>query len=356
LASSITLNNRVDYVLLITMTNKKAPKNCRFCSEISQANGEDPIGSALTPEQYLIIEAAPPWPDEIWIEPNPMPQGVLDALNYTWEQDISIRQLAIAPDREYSQRGLTRVIHYRRPAKLFAKFEKQEFLVQNDLVGSLALALLKQPKELVNFEQYQQQTNHIRDLLVCTHGNVDVACSRFGYPIYKKLRSEHVNASGGKVRVWRCSHFQGHQFAPTLIDLPEGRYWGHLQPEILDILVQRNAPVTKLYPFYRGWAGLSKLEQIVEREIWMQEGWDWIEYHKKGEILAMDEINQDWAEVRIEFFTHDGSACSAYEARVELCGYVVTAVNSGENEPLEEVKQYRVSRLVKVAPHAAHLT
>jgi len=39
--------------------------------------------------------------------------------------------------------------------------------------------------------------------LVCTHGNVDVACSRFGYPIYEKLRKEY---SDENLRVWRCSH------------------------------------------------------------------------------------------------------------------------------------------------------
>ncbi|MGM3306420.1 hypothetical protein ACSQ6I_10625 [Anabaena sp. WFMT] len=66
------------------MSTNKTHNNCRFCSEISQANGEDPIGSAVTLEQYLIIEAAQPWPINIWIEPDPMPQGVLDALKFAW--------------------------------------------------------------------------------------------------------------------------------------------------------------------------------------------------------------------------------------------------------------------------------
>ncbi|MBE9053262.1 sucrase ferredoxin [Nostocales cyanobacterium LEGE 11386] len=328
------------------MSSNKTRNNCRFCSEISQANGEDPIGSAIVVEQYLIIEAAQPWPVNIWLEIEPMPQGVLDALNYVWEHGGTIRQLAIAPDKEYSHPDYTRVLYYRRPANLFAQFEKHEFIVPHTLLGSLALALLKHPEELANFAQYRQPTNHIRELLICTHGNVDAACSRFGYPIYQKLRTEYA-ATNSNLRVWRCSHFGGHQFAPTLVDLPQGQYWGHLQPEILDLLVQRHGSLQELYPYYRGWGGLPKFTQIAEREIWMQEGWRWLEYHKTGEVLASDEINQEWADVRIDFTTPDGNS-GAYQARVEVKGSVITAWNSGEQPSLAEVKQYHVSSLVKL--------
>jgi hypothetical protein len=240
---------------------------------------------------------------------------------------------------------------------LFTSFQQSPGFRRGEyqLVGSLAIALLKQPNDLPSFEQYRQKTDHIRDILVCNHGNHDAACGKFGYPIYKKLRSEYA-ASGGQLHVWRCSHFGGHQFAPTLIDLPYGHYWGHLQAEMLDLLVRRNGSVKGLYPFYRGWAGLSKFEQIVEREIWMQEGWDWLNYHKAGQVLASDEANEkkyaDWAEVRIDFTTPDGSMSGAYEARVEICGQAITARwSSVKEQPLETetVKQYRVSCLVKVA-------
>ncbi|WP_218596641.1 hypothetical protein [Chroogloeocystis siderophila] len=80
----------------------------------------------------------------------------------------------------------------------------------------------------------------------------------------------------------------------------------------------------------------------------MQEGWDWLNYHKAGQVLASDEANQEWADVRIDFAVSVGSVRSAYEARVEVSGSVITSRNSGDKQQLEEVKQYRVSRLVKV--------
>lgn len=107
-----------------------------------------------------------------------------------------------------------------------------------------------------------------------------------------------------------------------------------------------------LRPYYRGWAGLTKFEQIVEREIWMREGWDWLDYRKAGQILAKDETNEDadWAEVRIDFASSDGTVSGAYEARVEVSDSVTTMRWSGDEGSIETVKQYQVKNLVKVTP------
>ena len=146
--------------------------------------------------------------------------------------------------------------------------------------------------------------------------------------------------------MWRTSHIGGHRFAPTLIDFPEGRYWGHLEPEALEKLVLRQGPISELGRSYRGWAGLSgKFEQIAEREIFAREGWDWTRYLKSGKTLKATQ-NEDYAEVRIEYATSDGNG-GAYEATVETNGTVMTRYDSGPG-PLQEVKQYHVSRLEKV--------
>ncbi len=84
----------------------------------------------------------------------------------------------------------------------------------------------------------------------------------------------------------------------------------------------------------------------------MQFGWSWLDYLKAGKVLAMEEVaeghNPDWAEVRIDFAAADASTTGAYEASIEICGEVMSAFNSAKEMELEAVKQYRVSRLVKV--------
>jgi hypothetical protein len=323
--------------------------HCQFCSVLSKSNGEDPIGTATPCDTWLIAEIPLPWTEER-LTTDPVLKQLYSLFQEVSGQSIQVMPIAIAPDREYSVPGYTRVLHYFRPAQSFVQFERQEFLVAETQLPQLATALFLEPDQLHHFEPCKQPVRPIRDLMVCTHGNVDAACARFGHPIYQTLRESYATQSE-HLRVWRCSHFGGHQFAPTLIDLPLGQCWGHLEPDILGTLIQRNQPVTALRKFYRGWSGLSQFEQIVEREIWMQEGWDWLSYSKSGRVLAQDpdheDWDSDWAEVRLDFSSSDGSVKGTYESRVEVCGSVMTAWNSGEAPTA--VKQYRVSRLARIA-------
>ncbi|AFY44062.1 sucrase ferredoxin [Nostoc sp. PCC 7107] len=322
---------------------------CRFCSLVSKANKEDPIGTAETCNYWLIIEIPQPWPQDLY-EEHPKIKPLLGLFYEVFEQhEIKLRPMVIAPDREYSQPGFTRILYYCRPAKLFSQFEKQEFVVPDEEVIALITAILQQlmqqPHDLSNFQQYEQQTSHIRELMVCTHAQVDLACGRFGNPLYRRLRKEYAPVSNGKLRVWQTTHFGGHQFAPTLADLPQGCFWGHVEAEALDLLVNRNDSPFGLRQFYRGWSGLSKYEQIVEREIWMQLGWNWLDYLKAGQVLVED---ADWAEVRINYVSPDSSLSGAYQARVEVCGQVISALSSATEMQLTAVKQYRVSYLIQV--------
>jgi hypothetical protein len=370
--------------------NEVIDADCRFCSAISKANGEEPIGTAATSDYWLIVELPQPWSEIPWPDSPQLKPLVASIKELILKDGVRLKPIAIAPDPEYSRPGYTRILYYYRPGELFAQYEKREYIVPDNLIGELVTELLKlvsqKPGFLTNtfakiknttcrsgsaqrnptktsgstkvrttykkmarvlltgLEQYRQETSRVREMLVCTHANVDVACGRFGYPIYKKLRSQYAASSNGNLRVWRSSHFGGHRFAPTLVDLPEGRYWGHLEPEMLDLLLLRNSSVSGLRPFYRGWAGLGSLEQIVEREIWMREGWDWLKYPKTGRVLAAEE-NQ--TRVQLEFALPDGkNELQLYEAVVEVNGEVMSASRSGEE--LKAFKQYRVASLEKV--------
>ncbi|NMG06772.1 sucrase ferredoxin [Brasilonema sp. UFV-L1] len=336
-------------------TNQLPLTDCRFCSLVSKANGEDPIGTAGTCDHWLIMEIPQPWPQELFQE-NPTIKPLIGLFQeLTVKHGVKLRPMLIAPDREYSHPGFARVLYYYRQDMLFSQFEKQEFVVPEGEATALVTAILKQlmqqPNDLSKFQHYQQQTSHIRELMVCTHAQVDLACGRFGTPLYRQLRKEYASASNGKLRVWQTTHFGGHQFAPTLVDLPQGCLWGHLEPEVLDLLVDRNGSASGLRQFYRGWTGLTKFEQIAEREIWMQLGWTWVDYLKAGKVLAMEEVAEgqepDWAQVRIDFADPHSGTNGIYEARIEACGEVMTALNSAKEMELEAIKQYRVSHLVK---------
>ena len=327
------------------MRTGKARPDRRLCSVVSKAAREELAGSGTPFAGYLAVEVAPPWKDDVSESPR-FPDGLQEAVERARDAGAIDKFTALFPDPMYSREGYTRALYLRKPPGPFAVYLKSEYAVPGDEIVPLVQALAEGPDGLSRYECYEEDATHFRDILLCTHGSRDACCGKFGYPVYESLRYGYAAAPEMRLRVWRTSHVGGHRFAPTLIDLPEGRYWGHLEPEVLETLVLRNGPVSGLERFYRGWAGLSgKFEQIAERDIFVREGWEWTHYLKSGKTLEADE-NEDRAEVRIEY-TLPGGNTSAYEATVKASGIIMTLSNSGHG-PLQEAKQYHVSRLEKV--------
>jgi hypothetical protein len=327
------------------MTSGKAWSENRLCSVVSKAAREDPAGCGTPFVSYLGIEVAPPWKHDV-TDSSRFPEALREAVERAQDAGVIGKFTALFPDPVYSREGYVRALYLHKPPSPFVSYEKREYAVPTGEIVSLVEALAEGLDGLSRFERYEENTSRVRDILVCTHGSHDACCGKFGYPIYATLRYGYAAFSEGQLRVWRTSHIGGHRFAPTLIDFPDGRYWGHLEPEALEEFVLREGPVSEFGRFYRGWAGLSgKYEQIAEREIFVREGWEWTRYLKSGKTLKADE-NEGRAEVRIEYVTPGGNA-GAYEATVEVSGTVMTLFDSGPDH-LQEVKQYRVSRLERV--------
>lgn len=62
-------------------------------------------------------------------------------------------------------------------------------------------------------------------VLVCTHGVHDVCCALRGRPVAAALASRWPEL------VWECSHIGGDRFASNVVLLPDGFYYGNLDPE-----------------------------------------------------------------------------------------------------------------------------
>jgi hypothetical protein len=322
---------------------REAEPESRLCSVVSRAAGDDPGGSGTPFSGYLGVEVPPPWKDDVAESPG-FPEGLWDEIERVWDAGVIGKFTGLLPDPEYSVEGRVRVLLMRRPSGLAAAYEKSEYVVPRSEVVGLIQSLLE-PDGPTRYERYAEDTRHVRDILICTHGANDAACGKFGYPVYNLLRAKYAAGNPG-LRVWRTSHIGGHRFAPTLLDFPEGRYWGHLELGHVEDLVLRRGPASELAHHCRGLASLGRpFEQLVEREILACEGWTWTGYRKRGETLSVGE-NEDRAEVRIKYESPDGER-GAYEATVEASGSVMTLGSSGD-DPLQEVKQYRVSRLEKL--------
>ncbi|MCJ8283570.1 MAG: hypothetical protein MJK14_28250 [Rivularia sp. ALOHA_DT_140] len=172
----------------------KIVNDCRYCSVVSKANGEDPLGSAEYYHHWFVFEVPRPWGDSLW-DYQPLIHLMKLSTKLILQKGIIIKVVMVAPDKEYSDSQQNRVIHYYRPKAMFAEFEKQEYLLPNiELVISLLDTILFSPRQLHEFNPYYQDTRHIRDIIVCTHTQVDLACGRFGTPIYSHLAPNRINS------------------------------------------------------------------------------------------------------------------------------------------------------------------
>jgi len=317
-----------------------------LCAVFSKANGESAAGTAPNWDSCLIIELPKPWVSDAY-ESKGFQSGVLDILDRIEELGRFPKLQCMAPDDEYSLDGHTRIIYYSCPDGPFTRYDKDDYLVPDDKVVSAVEALVEDRDKLKDFESYRQDTSHIRDVFVCSHGSNDTCCATFGYPIYKELRNRYAQELDGRLRVWEISHLGGHRFAPNILDMPEARNWVRFEPDDLDSFVYRSGTPSDLREHYRGWVGLGSVyEQLVESELFMKEGWGWADQAIVSQVLSSDD-ETGHAEVRIELGGSDGGTALIYEATVEQTGTAPRiGCISGESDDSEP--QFSVTRLVQV--------
>lgn len=215
-----------------------------YCSE--QNPGEPMIGTADPVDVWLLLEYSPAWPARA-IQQSSLGSAVRDWL------DAALAALADAGLRA-------------RP----------QFIRRPELDGSEVHLFLGLPDGLVRFsgadyrfldnvdplavarrpEHYPQVTE--AHYFVCTNGQRDLCCARFGLPVYAALR-ERV---GG--RAWQITHLGGHRFAPNVLALPQGVLYGRLQETALDDFVATVEAGGLAFEQMRGRSWLPPAAQAAE--------------------------------------------------------------------------------------------
>jgi hypothetical protein len=335
--------------------------DCNLCALRSWQNHEQPIGTADPVNEWLFVEVPRPWKDNPWARPEYKPLvDLVESLVADRDRYFKTRLQAIVPDHRQDNNHI-RIIHYKAPAPSFSQYQRQEYCLPIDQAAPLASALLFFPNQLEAFGTYRQMDHDLRDLFVCTHTDYDVACGRFGAPIYQQLRQRANPNLRPNLRLWQVNHFGGHQFAPTLLDFPTGRWWGHLLPETIEGLLncdQLSGPDLQdfLTKHYRGWSGSAPFCQFLEQAVWADMGPAWAHLDRTTELLQYRDpspwqtwlrpllqqfplgkrLLQSWnrraigATVALKF-THPTQGQLTYRAKVTQVSTVKTQMQSGPN-------------------------
>jgi (2Fe-2S) ferredoxin len=83
-------------------------------------------------------------------------------------------------------------------------------------------------------------------LLVCAHGRHDTCCAVRGRPLAAALATRWPEWT------WECSHVGGDRFAPNLVVLPDGAYYGQVDPDVSIPLVEAHLRSEVAASFLRG--------------------------------------------------------------------------------------------------------
>jgi hypothetical protein len=94
--------------------------------------------------------------------------------------------------------------------------------------------------------------------LVCTNGRHDPCCAEYGRPV--ALALEQLVGR----RVWECSHVGGDRFAGNLVCLPDGHFYGHLDPPSALRVVSAHEEGRIVLEHWRGRSAVPFVVQAAE--------------------------------------------------------------------------------------------
>ncbi|MCZ6854273.1 MAG: hypothetical protein O7G86_10175 [Gammaproteobacteria bacterium] len=215
-----------------------------YCSEL--AIDEPMWGTAEEVDVWLLLEYNPTWNAKAVTDNN------LDDSSKNWlEETIAT---VMAKDLKVRVQFIRQPELDRDTTCLMVAFDGRvwsyrgvgyEFLQQIDVTASL-----DEPAQadLITEPQY----------FVCTNGQRDLCCARFGLPAYERMR-ELVGT-----RVWQTSHLGGHRFAPNVLALPQGVLYGRVIPEEVDSFVTEVDGGGLSFAHLRGRSRYPQLVQAAE--------------------------------------------------------------------------------------------
>jgi hypothetical protein len=208
------------------------PDSTFRCADAARTRADPPAGTAPPTRRWLLLEHPGPWR--------------IDAVAGA---GIDPAVLATLTERAGS---VTRILLVRRPGRIDRRAPRSWILAALDtdtvtgqwrsdtdlldaadaLIGADSLAI-EHPDPVI---------------LVCTHGVHDVCCALRGRPVAAALASRWPEL------VWECSHIGGDRFAPNVVLLPDGFYYGNLDPDNAISTVDAHLAGTVLTEQLRGMA------------------------------------------------------------------------------------------------------
>jgi hypothetical protein len=184
-----------------------------FACLVSKDLGEQLFGTASPTEVWVLLEYRGGWGREAFAEAE-IPQDVKDRLNIQLKSIPRSRMQLIKHARHLEGSLAFYVAVARESDRRLYRFwmAHYEHIQAIDLLAVVA----DDPK-------YADAKISGSLHLVCTNGNRDKCCAKFGLEIYQEMATHHGD------NVWQTTHLGGHRFAATAVSLPQGIVHGRIE-------------------------------------------------------------------------------------------------------------------------------
>ena len=256
-----------------------------FCADACRQADEDIIGSGTNHSIYVLIECPYPWEYNAF-DSRYLPENLKNLIAEVQQYKLSIRFLLIAQNHNQKQNNKKVLIYEKDQAKFLNGYQKYEFDVENPEYIAPVIKKYLEGESLDTNTNITMRKSQSRDILVCTHGSHDKCCAKYGNPFYVQGKATIQELGLKDTQIWKASHFGGHRFAPTIIDFPDGRYYGLLTQESFKSILMKTGSVKIFNHVYRGWGILPTCIQALERELIFRHNWEWFNY--KIDLLGVN--------------------------------------------------------------------
>jgi hypothetical protein len=184
------------------------------CATLSRALTEPLYGTASVVRGWVLLEQPGPWGVDAVTESR-LDRDLARALHRA-AAAAHLRLLLIRrPGRGASQPSACFVAHTSRKGRWLERrrLDDPAELLELDMAGVVA-------GERPGFGEEATEPVY----LACTNGRHDRCCATYGRPLALALQASHGDL------VWESSHVGGDRFAGNLVCLPDGHYFGRVEP------------------------------------------------------------------------------------------------------------------------------
>jgi hypothetical protein len=216
-----------------------------LCAETSLAHAEPLAATASRVGTWILIEYRGLWAHDA-VDGSTLSKEVKAHLRAERKRLPHARILFVRRAERRGRGGL--VAFVARTAASTGALRRLELERHDDLIG-------------VELDSAGSPVDHPL-FLVCTHGKHDRCCAKYGRPLYDAVR-EQVEDEW----VWQSTHVGGDRFAGNLVVLPEGCYYGRVEPSEAWPMIEAALDGRVHLPLYRGRSCHGFAAQAAERAV-----------------------------------------------------------------------------------------